>query len=181
MAVGDNREVTIDVNAKNECNDFNGRFIFSVEESRVLDITVKAEDPICHDDSIFVEVVTNEGSLQDWVTNQDNIYVEWSDSIQGDIYARYIVDHDTLLHDDFNIREVQMAYGDRGYRYMHLEAGIIGQRLNLSALELDYGVSGIGGFFDDVINKNFSLPKGLATAYITVIGRPATPIDPRVN
>ena len=63
-------------------------------------------------------------------------------------------------------------YGDRAYRYMHLDAGHLGQRLNLAAIRLGLGVSGIGGFFDDHVNEVLGIPADEAVVYITTLGRP---------
>jgi SagB-type dehydrogenase family enzyme len=40
-------------------------------------------------------------------------------------------------------------YGERGYRYLLLEAGHVGQNLNLAAAALGLGTCNAGGFFDD--------------------------------
>lgn len=66
-------------------------------------------------------------------------------------------------------------YGDRAYRYLHLDAGHLGQRLNLAAIRLGLGVSGIAGFFDDRVNAVLGIPDGEAALYITTIGRPRWP------
>lgn len=63
-------------------------------------------------------------------------------------------------------------HGDRAYRYLHLDAGHLGQRLNLAATQLGLGVSGIGGFFDDQVNEVLGIPEEEAVIYITVLGRP---------
>lgn len=63
-------------------------------------------------------------------------------------------------------------YGDRSYRYLHLDAGHLGQRLNLAAIRLGLGVSGIGGFFDDRVNDVLGIPPDEAVLYITTLGRP---------
>ncbi len=63
--------------------------------------------------------------------------------------------------------------GDRAYRYLHLDAGILGQRLNLGALAEGLGASGIGGFFDDHVNRLIGIPEEQAVIYITTIGVPA--------
>ncbi|MBA3685801.1 MAG: SagB/ThcOx family dehydrogenase, partial [Planctomycetes bacterium] len=63
--------------------------------------------------------------------------------------------------------------GDRAYRYLHLDAGILGQRLNLGALAEGLGASGIGGFFDDHVNRLIGIPDEQAVIYITTIGVPA--------
>lgn len=63
-------------------------------------------------------------------------------------------------------------YGDRVYRYLHMDAGHLGQRLNLAAIHLGLGVSGIGGFFDDQVNEVLGIPVDEAVIYITTLGRP---------
>jgi SagB-type dehydrogenase family enzyme len=64
-------------------------------------------------------------------------------------------------------------YGDRVYRYLHLDAGHLGQRLNLAAIQLNLGVSGIAGFFDDQVNEVLGIPADEAVLYITTLGQPA--------
>ena len=62
--------------------------------------------------------------------------------------------------------------GDRAYRSLHLDAGILGQRLNLAALADGLGASGIGGFFDDHVNALIGIPEEQAVIYITTLGIP---------
>lgn len=61
---------------------------------------------------------------------------------------------------------------DRAYRYLHMDAGHLGQRLNLAATRLGLGVSGIAGFFDDQVNEVLGIPEDEAVLYITTIGVP---------
>jgi SagB-type dehydrogenase family enzyme len=63
-------------------------------------------------------------------------------------------------------------YGDRAYRYLHMDAGHIGQRLNLGATGLGLGASGIGGFFDDDVTALVGAPAQDGVAYITCLGVP---------
>lgn len=72
------------------------------------------------------------------------------------------------------------AHGDRGYRYVHFEAGAIGQRLYLAAEALGLGATGIGAFYDDEVNRYLSLDPGLRqVVYHFAIGYPVP--DPRVS
>lgn len=71
-----------------------------------------------------------------------------------------------------NLSNVVYKYGERAYRYLHLDAGHIGQRINLSAIQLGVGVSGIGGFFDDQVNDLLGIPENEAVIYITALGVP---------
>mgnify|MGYP005844084851 CR=1 FL=1 len=79
-----------------------------------------------------------------------------------------------LLFHTADLRQAIARYGDRAYRYLHLDAGHLGQRLNLAAMHLGLGVSGIGGFFDDQVNEVLGIPADEAAIYITTIGRPQT-------
>jgi len=63
-------------------------------------------------------------------------------------------------------------WGDRAYRYLHLDAGHLGQRLNLAAMRLELGASGIGGFFDNYVNQVLGIPDDEAVLYATTLGRP---------
>lgn len=75
----------------------------------------------------------------------------------------------------FQTADLQAAiarHGDRVYRYLHLDAGHLGQRLNLAAIRMGLGVSGIGGFFDDQVNEVLGIPEDEAVLYITTLGRP---------
>jgi len=63
-------------------------------------------------------------------------------------------------------------HGDRGYRYLHLDAGHIGERMNLAAIQLQLGVSGIGGFYDDEVNALLGLSLDHIIVYVTTLGRP---------
>lgn len=75
----------------------------------------------------------------------------------------------------FHTADLQNAvshYGDRAYRYLHMDAGHLGQKLNLAAIYLNLGASGIGGFFDDDVNEVLGIPTDEAVLYITTLGRP---------
>ncbi len=61
-------------------------------------------------------------------------------------------------------------HGDRCYRYLHMDAGHLGQKINLAAVRLGIGVSGIAGFFDDQVNEVLGIPPAEAVLYITTLG-----------
>jgi SagB-type dehydrogenase family enzyme len=50
-------------------------------------------------------------------------------------------------------------FGNRGYRYAHFEAGIIGQALYLGAEALGFNATGIGAFYDDEVHKYLGISK----------------------
>ncbi len=73
----------------------------------------------------------------------------------------------------FDLHNAVERLGERAYRTAHLEAGLLGQRLNLGALQLGFGASGIGGFFDEFVTHLLQIPPTQAVAYITTLGTPA--------
>ncbi|MEL7053304.1 MAG: SagB/ThcOx family dehydrogenase [Cyanobacteria bacterium J06588_5] len=73
-----------------------------------------------------------------------------------------------------NLEAAVAKYGDRAYRYLHMDAGHLGQRINLAATRRKIGVSGIAGFFDDQVNELLSIPAEEAVLYITTVGMKPT-------
>ena len=72
------------------------------------------------------------------------------------------------------------SYGDRGYRYVHFEAGAVGQRMYLASEALGLRATGIGAFFDDEVNGYLSLSPELGqVVYHFAIGYPVP--DPRME
>lgn len=51
------------------------------------------------------------------------------------------------------IERLLIKYGDRGYRFMMIEAGMVGQTLSLLAESVDLGSCMLGGFYDDKLNS----------------------------
>jgi SagB-type dehydrogenase family enzyme len=81
-------------------------------------------------------------------------------------------DAGAVLFHTADLKSAIAQYGDRVYRYLHMDAGHLGQRLNLAAIYLNLGVSGIGGFFDNRVNEVLGIPADEAALYITTLGRP---------
>jgi SagB-type dehydrogenase family enzyme len=52
-----------------------------------------------------------------------------------------------------DLAEAARRFGNRGYRYVHFEAGAIGQRLYLGAEALGWNATGIGAFYDDDVHR----------------------------
>lgn len=64
-------------------------------------------------------------------------------------------------------------YGERGYRYVWLEAGHLGQNLYLAATALRLGAVSLGAFFDEELNRVLGLPAGEEEAiYVVCVGQP---------
>jgi SagB-type dehydrogenase family enzyme len=79
-----------------------------------------------------------------------------------------------------NFEKATQIYGDRGYRYVHFEAGAIGQRMYLAAEALGLRATGIGAFFDDDVHKYLSIaPEQGQVVYHFAVGYPVP--DPRLE
>jgi SagB-type dehydrogenase family enzyme len=68
-------------------------------------------------------------------------------------------------------REAVAAYGDRAYRYLHLEAGAIGEAFQLAAGALGLGACGIGGFLDDTAAELLGIDTEDFVLYLVTLGR----------
>ena len=79
-----------------------------------------------------------------------------------------------------DLERAARSYGDRGYRYVHFEAGAIGHRLYLAAEALGLGATGIGAFYDDEVHRHLNLmPEQGQVVYHFAIGYPVP--DPRLS
>jgi SagB-type dehydrogenase family enzyme len=79
-----------------------------------------------------------------------------------------------------DFEKATQIYGDRGYRYVHFEAGAIGQRMYLAAEALGLRATGIGAFFDDEVHKYLNLaPEQGQVVYHFAVGYPVP--DPRLE
>jgi SagB-type dehydrogenase family enzyme len=60
------------------------------------------------------------------------------------------------------------CHGDRGYRYVHFEAGAIGQRLYVASEALGLGATGIGAFLDDEVHRYLGLTSGQVVYHFAI-------------
>jgi SagB-type dehydrogenase family enzyme len=72
-----------------------------------------------------------------------------------------------------NLTHAVERLGDRVYRLLGLDAGHVGERLNLALLQEGLGVSGCGGYYDDEMNRVLGIPENQGVVYITSVGVPA--------
>jgi len=63
-------------------------------------------------------------------------------------------------------------YGERGTRYVHIEAGHVGENIYLQAESLSLGTVVIGAFHDEWIQRLLNLPENQKPLYIIPVGRP---------
>ena len=63
-------------------------------------------------------------------------------------------------------------YGQRGIRYVYMEAGHAAQNVHLQAEALGLGSVAVGAFDDASVSKVLSLPEHLEPIYMVVVGYP---------
>ena len=79
-----------------------------------------------------------------------------------------------------DLERAARAHGDRGYRYVHFEAGATGHRMYLAAEALGLGATGIGAFYDEEVHRYLNLaPEQGQVVYHFAIGYPVP--DPRLQ
>ncbi len=70
------------------------------------------------------------------------------------------------------VRRMNWRYGQRGYRYLHLDAGHVCENLYLASQAVDSGVCAIGAFLDDDMNSILGLDgKREFVIYIATVGK----------
>ncbi|MFW6056863.1 MAG: SagB/ThcOx family dehydrogenase [Chloroflexota bacterium] len=62
-------------------------------------------------------------------------------------------------------------YGDRGVRYVHMEAGHAAQNIYLQAVALDLGTVAVGAFSDDAVKELLSMSHDEVPLYVIPVGK----------
>jgi len=65
-----------------------------------------------------------------------------------------------------------VKYGDRGIRYVHMEAGHCCQNILLQAVALGLGAVPVGAFDDDYIQNLLNIPSDYTVLYVIPLGYP---------
>jgi len=67
------------------------------------------------------------------------------------------------------------VYGERGYRYVHIEVGHVGQNIYLEATALGLGTVAVGAFYDDAVQRVIGAKVNEHPLYIMPVGVPLEP------
>jgi SagB-type dehydrogenase family enzyme len=70
-------------------------------------------------------------------------------------------------------QRIRQKYGQRGVRYVHIEAGHVAQNIHLQAVALGLSSVPIGAFNDDEVKRVLSLPQEIEPIYIIPVGHPS--------
>jgi len=74
-----------------------------------------------------------------------------------------------------DLEPILQRYGNRGYRAVQMEAGIVGGRLYLSAYALGRGATGLTFFDDNVVHFFSPHAADKSAIFVTAVGVPAPP------
>ncbi len=67
---------------------------------------------------------------------------------------------------------MRWRYGERGYRYLHMDAGHVCQNLYLAAESIGCGVCAIAAYNDDLLNQTLGLDgEELFVIYVASVGK----------
>lgn len=72
-----------------------------------------------------------------------------------------------------DLKKILERYGNRGYRAVQLEAGILGGKLYLAAYAQRLGASGLTFYDDDVVNFFSPHARGKSAVFLVALGRSA--------
>ena len=64
-----------------------------------------------------------------------------------------------------------VKYGERGVRYVYIEAGHVAQNVLLQATAMDLGAVPVGAFYEDQVIELLDMPENEAPLYIIPVGR----------
>lgn len=81
----------------------------------------------------------------------------WKDFLESLNEQPYAKDASWAIIITADFSKIKYKYGERGYRYVFLDAGHIGENIYLTATALDLGIVGVCGFYDDMVNELLSL------------------------
>jgi len=70
------------------------------------------------------------------------------------------------------MERTRAKYGSRAERYVHIEAGHVGQNLHLQAVALGLGSVSVGAFQDAEVSRALNLPEEQTPLYIIPVGVP---------
>ena len=96
---------------------------------------------------------------------------------KGAIHAPFTLPAEACVDIFFlaDLQRIVNRYGNRGYRAVQLEAGIIGGKLYLAAYSQCLGATGLTFFDDDVIEFFSPHAKDKSAIFLLAIGKPLKP------
>ena len=92
------------------------------------------------------------------------------DLAEASLRQMFIADAPFSLVISAEYERTTRRYGERGIRYVHMEAGHAGQNIYLECESLGLATVAIGAFHDEAVSRCLSLPKEHRPLYIFPVG-----------
>jgi SagB-type dehydrogenase family enzyme len=90
------------------------------------------------------------------------------------LFQRWIADSAVVIALAAVYRRTTRRYGERGIRYVHMEAGHAAQNIYLQAVALGLGTVVVGAFQDEATRAVLALPEDQEPLYLIPVGRMVT-------
>jgi len=90
--------------------------------------------------------------------------------VAGALVQQWIGEAPVILIVTADYARTTRKYGERGIRYVHIEAGHVGQNIFLQAGAMDLGAGIAGAFSDRLLSKVIGLPSELTPLLIMPVG-----------
>jgi SagB-type dehydrogenase family enzyme len=103
--------------------------------------------------------------------NKTHSFFEWEPYHLACLGQDVALNCSAMLVHSTPLAELTLLRGDRGYRTLTLEAGRIGERINAAGAAAGIGISGVGGYYDDLLAELFGLERNHAILFVTSLGR----------
>ncbi|MGD9014664.1 MAG: SagB/ThcOx family dehydrogenase [Candidatus Omnitrophota bacterium] len=110
-----------------------------------------------------------------YLPNGHRLEVVGQDDLRSSL-AQAALDQTSVAQASVNIvicavyQRVTGKYGERGIRFVHIEAGHVAQNIHLQAVAMGLGSVPIGAFIDEEVKEVLSLPDDQEPIYIIPVG-----------
>lgn len=90
--------------------------------------------------------------------------------LSGVLFQKFITEAPVIIIITAVYERTKVKYGDRGIRYVHLEAGHACQNILLQATSLGLGAVPVGAFSDSYLQKLLNIPGDYIPLYVIPVG-----------
>jgi SagB-type dehydrogenase family enzyme len=90
---------------------------------------------------------------------------------EASLHQEFIKDAPVVIVIAAVFERTKSKYGERGTRYVYIEAGHVSQNIYLQCESLGLGAVAVGAFYDEAVQKVLKLPRDHEPVYIMPIGR----------
>ncbi len=100
-------------------------------------------------------------------------HIRKDDLARASLHPSLVADSAVVIGFFADWQRTILKYGDRGYRYVLLEAGHMAQNILLTSTSANIAAVPVGGFLDAPLTKQFDAEPGEQLLYLILLSRPA--------